>query len=95
MPWFRCLIEGENFPGSMIGKTAPVGFYTTRWVSASSPEEAEIVALEALRLEPNLQIDDAEKTTNAKIYFTEIDEVDGPDPDIGAGTGFAWFVLGS
>ncbi len=92
MPWFRCLIEGENFPGSMIGKTEPVGFYTTRWVSASSPEEAEIVALEALRAEPNFQVDDAEKTKDAKIYFEEIVEVDGPG---GVIAGAAWFVMGS
>ncbi len=92
MPWYRCLIEGENFPGSIIGETQPVGFYTTRWIEASSPEDAETAALAALRLEPNFQIDDAEKTKDAKVYFEEIAEVDGPG---GVNSGAVWFVMGS
>lgn len=92
MPWYRCLIEGENFPGSLLGKKRPVGFYTTRWIEASSPEEAEIAALEALRQEPNFQVADAAKMKDAKVYFEEIVEVEGPG---GVNTGAAWFVMGS
>ncbi|MCI0637989.1 MAG: hypothetical protein L0Y72_23555 [Gemmataceae bacterium] len=54
MAWFRCFTRGENFPGKLAGETGLVGFYTTRFVEASSAEKAEALALEGLRAEAKL-----------------------------------------
>lgn len=92
MPWFKCSIEGENFPGALIRSKGLVGFYTTRWVEASSPDEAESAALNLLRSEPSFQLKSPANTSDAKVYFTEIVEVDGPG---GVNGGAAWYEMGS
>ncbi|WP_168076830.1 hypothetical protein [Caulobacter sp. SSI4214] len=92
MPWFKCFIEGENFPGALIGKSHPVGFYATRWVEASSTDEAELVALDLLRTEPIFDIPVEQRPKNARVYFTEIVETHGPgSPNAGA----TWYVMGA
>src|SRR3546814_12937219 len=56
MPLFRCIICGENFPGTLLGQEELVGFYTTRFVEADSPEQAEIMAIELLRNDTSLDV---------------------------------------
>lgn len=90
MAWFRCSIEGENFPGVLIRKKGLVGFHTTRWVEASSADEAEAAALEALRLEPSFQIKNPDIAKGARVYFNEIVEVDVPG---GVNSGASWFAM--
>lgn len=92
MPWFRCFIEGENFPGVLIGDQGLFGFYTTRWVEASDAEAAELIALDALRSDPKLQLESKDLRTDARVYFDEIVEVDGPG---GPNTGFVWYPMDS
>lgn len=90
MAWFRCQIEGENFPGSLIQKDGLVGFFTTRFVEAPSAELAELKALEGLRHEPALRLGDASGSKDAKVYFIEISEAERPDgPDMG----LVWFPM--
>jgi hypothetical protein len=92
MPWFKCFIEGENFPGALIGGDQPVGFYATRWVEAPSPDEAEVVALDALRREPVFDIPVEQRPKDARVYFTEIVETQGPE---GPNSGATWYVMGT
>jgi hypothetical protein len=88
MPWFRCLLRGENFPLLVMDVRKPMGFYTTRYAEAASPEDAERLVLNALRDEEALKVPpDTLGTQNARIYFDEIDEVDGP----GVNEGFTFF----
>jgi len=42
MTWFRLLIRGENFPSSTDGNGQLMGFYTTRFVQAETPESARV-----------------------------------------------------
>src|SRR3546814_6000362 len=77
MPLFRCIICGENFPGTLLGQEELVGFYTTRFVEADSPEQAEIMAIELLRNDPSLDVSSANRTQSAKVFFEDIDEVPG------------------
>jgi len=94
MPLFRCFIRGDNFPGKLIGQEEPIGFYTTRFVEAESPEKAEILAVDLLRNDPDLDMPPEHRTENSKVYFEEIDEVP-------AGTarkpnkGFTFFTMGA
>ncbi len=49
MPYFKCFIEGQNFPGELVGASEPIGFYVTRFIEASSAKEAEQKVLENLK----------------------------------------------
>lgn len=95
MPWFKCFIHGENFPGGLINETAEVGFYTTRFVEAGDRGEAEKVALSSLRKEPKLQLPDGVNASeNIKVFFEEIVEVASDEvPDVVEG--FSWYVEGT
>ena len=75
MPLYRCLIRGENFPGKLIGKRRPIGFYTTRYIDAQSPEHAEMLAVDLLRNDEDLDVPPEHRTQDAKVYFEKIEEV--------------------
>jgi hypothetical protein len=94
MALFRCFILGENFPGALLGKAEPVGFYTTRFVEASSESEAETLALDALRSEDAFNLPADVRSEDAKVYFESIEEVPG-DTDRVPGSGFTFFVMGT
>ena len=90
MKWYRCLIEGENFPGELLNKKEPIGFYATRFVEADSPEEAENIALLNLKSEEVLKLPkDLETSENTKVYFEEIEEINKSEvPEIQSGFTF-------
>ena len=77
MPWFKCFVEGINFPGVLIGEPGLVGFCTTRFVEASTPELAEQEVLAALRFEPSLQLPlSSSRPAEARVAIVEIDAVE-------------------
>ena len=95
MPVFRCFIRGENFPGSLAGEPEPIGFYTTRFIEASSPSEAELAALDALRAEPEFELVRPEdRMGDAQVYFEQIEEVPA-EVGRGPGKGFTFFPMGT
>jgi hypothetical protein len=76
MPWFRCLIRGENFPRALAEGTALLGFYTTRFVEADDAEDAEARVLESLHGEPRLAPPPGHQPDgNARVFFESIDEI--------------------
>jgi hypothetical protein len=76
VPTYRVLLNGENFRFEQGGKR--IGFYTTRFVQASSPEEAELAAVQELRNEPKLANAVKDPAAPAMLYAEEIVEVE-PD----------------
>lgn len=93
MPTFRCFIRGEHFPGALAGVSAPIGFYTTRFVDAPSASDAEVTALNLLRQAPEFELVRPEdRTMNAKVYFDQIEEV-LMEPDREQPQGFAFFPM--
>lgn len=94
MPLFRCFIRGDNFPGKLIGRKKPAGFYTTRFVEASSAEEAEILVVDVLRNDPDLDVAQKYRTQDAKIYFESTDEV-SPGTERKPNKGFTFFPMGT
>lgn len=94
MKLYRCLVRGENFPGQLIGKKGLVGFYTTRWVEAVSLEEAEMSALEAMRIDPAFEIVSPKlrKQSKAMVYFDKIVEVPPETPRV-PDKGATWFEM--
>jgi len=92
MPWYRCLVAGENFPWvrAETGRVELMGFYATRWVEAAGPEEAELKVLEMMRAEDTFQPPEGQpKPKDAKVFFEEIVEVAGPRTQGGA----TWFPM--
>jgi hypothetical protein len=51
MPAWKCFIRGTGFPVGPSG--THYGFYTTRWVQALTPRQAEMKALAVLRKDPS------------------------------------------
>lgn len=95
MPVFRCFIRGENFPGSLAGQPGLIGFYTTRFVEALSASEAELVALDLLRAEPEFELVRPEdRVEDAQVYFEQIEEVP-MESDRGPCKGFSFFSMGT
>jgi hypothetical protein len=92
MPLFRCSIRGENFPGELIGLTAAVGFHATRYVDAESAEEAEGIAVAALRQDAALTVTSEPHVKNAKVYFERIEEV-AADAERAPNAGFTFFRM--
>ena len=92
MPLFRCFIRGENFPGELIGQTTAIGFHATRFVDAQSAQEAERIAVAALREDAALTVTVEPRVKNAKVFFESIEEVPS-DTERVANTGFAFFSM--
>lgn len=90
MPWFRCVVIGENFPLEVNGMARAMGFTTVRVVEAVDTKAAEAEAIAALQGEPLLQAAATQPgSERARIIFDEIVEVGGRQ----TGTGFAFFPM--
>jgi hypothetical protein len=76
VPFYRCFIRGEDFPGECIGSTGLYGFYTTRWVQAVSTAKAELEAVAALRKDPNFALPEGfTKPVSARVFVEEIVQI--------------------
>lgn len=54
MPVFAVMLRGENFVISVDEKPTRLGFYTTRWVRARNPGEAELAAVALVKNDQTL-----------------------------------------
>ncbi len=93
MKWFKCYIEGENFPGELVKDDKLIGFLITRFVQADSPEEAENIVLGRLKDEESLKLPaGVSPSAIAKVYFEQITEVSEEDvPSVQPG--FTFFPM--
>lgn len=94
MPLFRCFIRGDNFPGMLLGQQEPIGFYTTRFVEAETPEQAELLAVDLLRVDSSLDVPQEHRTHDSKVYFENIDEVPA-ETERKPNKGFTFFTMGT
>ena len=94
MSLYRCFIRGENFPGELIGLTTAVGFHATRFVDAGSAEEAEGIAVAALREDAALTVTAEPRVKNAKVFFESIEQVPA-DTERVPNEGFTFFTMGT
>ena len=93
MPWYKCFVAGKNFPGELVGETSPVGFYTTRFAHAGSPEEAEVKALDELRKDARLKLpDEASASPESRVYFEKVVEVSASEVPLKE-KAFVWYVM--
>ena len=82
MKKYRVMLNGQHFYIEMDGKLEKVGFYTTRWVEAENPEEAELKAVALVRQDHSLNISVRNERDNPPMIYldtmSEVDSFDGP-----------------
>jgi hypothetical protein len=81
------------FPVRLPGDRGTIGFYTTRFVEAANPEEAELLALANLQKEEMLNPAGVPMPKDAKVFFEEITEVRLSDVPKGGGAGFTFYAV--
>ncbi len=88
MPVFQVLVEGHNFPGEV--PCEKLGFFTTRFVMALSPEEAGEKAKDLVRAEYASLMSLAK--SSLECPFLTVDTVEEIDTlPISSGQGATWF----
>ncbi len=76
MPFYRVMLRGYNFPGSLIGKSGRYGIYTTRWVQALNPKRAEHKAVAMVWRDPLLALPTAKSEADrAYLRLEKIEAV--------------------
>jgi len=86
--WYGVLINGERFALSFDGVPKMTGFFTTRFVEASSRKEAAASAIRIVQNDPKLQDIVMNDSQDLPILCAEeIEQVDVPQQ----ATGFAFY----
>jgi hypothetical protein len=76
MKKFKVKLHGKNFFLNLDGEPKKLGFYTTRFVKAANPEEAEKIAVILTHHNPNLRKTLLnENDDRPKINLEEIKEI--------------------
>lgn len=95
MKHYRLLLNGQNFLVSYEGELTYMGFYTTRFVVASSPEEAELKAIDNVRNGEKLRgivLNTKENDQKRPMLFMDaIYEIE--EKDIEKDYGFGWYRM--
>lgn len=89
---YKAMLEGKNFLLDLEGITQKYGFYTTRYVEANDPEEAELNAVKTIR-EDN-QLTDTVKNDQSDppmIYLESLDELSSFEGVEIPGTGYTFY----
>ena len=70
---YGVMLRGENFQIKSATGVENLGFFTTRFVKARTPEEAELVAMEMVRTDKSLlEILFGESKLESKIYLEKM-----------------------
>jgi hypothetical protein len=85
------MLRGENFKVAMEG-SAKLGFFTTRFVEAATPDAAERIAVDMVRQDVHLH----HVVRNAPadppmIYLEDLAEIPSFDGYPVPGAGYSWF----
>ena len=76
MKSFCCFASGEDFPGELIDRDTPIGFFVSVFVNAVDPIEAESKSRELLLAHPKLVVrDGTQLPENATISFKVVHEL--------------------
>lgn len=87
MATYKVFLRGENFWLRPDGEKAHLGFHTTRFVDAGTPDAAELASVDGVRTELNDRVLH-ERTDLPMIYADEIDPSQVPTP---RPSGFTFF----
>src|SRR5688572_3577910 len=89
---FKVMLRGENFKVALEDSVATLGFFTTRFVEADTPDAAEHAAVEMVRQDTRLQdIVRNAPTDPPMIYLDSLSEIPSYDGYPAPGAGYSWF----
>ena len=90
---YQALLEGKNFLIESEGKLQKHGFYTTRYIEAKNPEEAELKAVETIKNDREL-IDAVknERSNPPMIYLEELYELESFEGLNSPETGYSFYI---
>ncbi len=89
---YQIYINGENFLMMNEGSKILMGFYTTRWVEASSSEEAEMKAIKLIKNDQSLRRATLnEKEDPLMLYVEEISELENFEGVNPPGAGYTFY----
>lgn len=92
---YRVLVRGANFFLELDGERRLFGFYATRFVRASGPEEAGAKAVELVRDDEQLGGNVLNETDDPPVLYVEEVERLGPLRGLGrANAGFTFYREG-
>lgn len=79
MPYYKVLLDAQNFLVSLDEKEELMGFFTTKWVEAANEEEAELKAVDLIKNDKELVDIVLNKKRGLEIapmiYLEEISEI--------------------
>ena len=92
MKKYRVMLNGKNFKINSDGKLEKFGFYTTRWVQADNPQEAELKAVSLVREDKSLKASICNESSDPPvIYLDELTEIDSFDGINVPGAGYSLY----
>jgi hypothetical protein len=91
MKKYRVMLEGRNFLLDMEGSVEKYGFFTTRYVEAENPEQAEIKAVQLIREDQSLKVAAKNEGSKPLIYLDSIVELESFEGVRLPGTGYSFF----
>ena len=95
MKKYRIMLQGSGLLLDMGNGPARHGFFTTRYVEAESPEQAEVAAADLVRKDGELRSAILnEKTDPPKIYSVEVVELESFEAIDVPGTGYGFYPEG-
>lgn len=92
MPMFGVMLRGENFPlkKGIKNRNQLKGFYTTRWVEADNPFEAELAAVGLVRADEQWKRVPPQRFPAPKIFLEDLWEVNAIDSP---GQGYSFYPM--
>lgn len=95
MAWYKCVIEGQKFPGILAHTEGLVGFRTTRVVEAGTRDEAQFKAIAAIRNDASLQLPEGVNAPrDASLRFESIEEIASHEKSE-VDTDFSFYTMGT
>src|SRR5262249_24035175 len=92
MKKYKVFLNGRNFLMEADGQPKKMGFYTTRFVEAETPENAENIAVELVRNDAELRkAVKNEKPDPPTIYAEEIALLQSFEGILVPGTGYTFY----
>jgi hypothetical protein len=92
MKKFRVMLEGRNFLFNSDEGRKVMGFYTTRFVEAENPKEAENLSVELIKNDSKLKDSVLnERSDPPEIYLESIDELESFGGNSVPGNGYTFY----
>ena len=93
MKKYQVILEGKNFQLDHEGKIVKHGFFTTRYVEANNPEEAELTAVTLIKEDTSLtESVRNDRSSEPMIYLNELCEIESFEDANVPGTGYSFYI---